>query len=815
MQNRFTQRARTALMLAQEEAKKMNHDYLGTEHILLGLIALGEGVAATVLSGLNVNLKTLRREVDKMVGSGENVLMEGDVPFTPRAKRILELAVQEADNMGQEYIGTEHMLLGLLRESDGIAARVLESIGIDNESVKKQIKEILGEAAFKSPPFSPSSEVKGSKVKTAALDEFGKDLTILAAKGKLDPVIGREKEIDRIIQILCRRTKNNPVLIGDPGVGKTAIVEGLAQHIANNEVPEILANKKVLVLDLSGMIAGTKYRGEFEQRLKNVMTEIKSAQSSIILFIDELHTVIGAGAAEGAMDASNMLKPALSRGELQCIGATTLDEYRKHIEHDAALARRFQPITVDPPSSGETVRILKGLRDRYEAHHAVKITDEAIDAAVKLSQRFISDRFLPDKAIDLIDEAGSRARLQSSILPGEMKEVEEKIDKAAKEKKSAITQQEFEKAAEFRDEEKRFQKQLQDMKKAWNEKKKNTTRSIVEEDIAYIVSEWTRIPVSRLTEKESEKLLQMEKTLHKRVIGQDEAIKVLSDAIRRSRTGLKDVNRPIGAFIFLGPTGVGKTELARTLAEFMFGDNDAIIRIDMSEYMEKFAVSRLIGAPPGYVGYDEGGQLTEAIRRKPYSVVLLDEIEKAHPDVFNILLQVFDSGHLSDSFGHKVDFKNTVIIMTSNIGARELDEKKTLGFVSGGTKQRSYKEMKESIMESMRKVFKPEFINRIDESIVFHSLSKDEIKQIIDLMLSDVIKRVSEKGITLKITGKAKDFLMEKGYNPKYGARPLRRAIQKHIEDTLSMEILANRFKPAAVITADISGDKVVFKENK
>jgi len=817
MHNRFTQRANTALALAQEEARRMNHDYLGTEHILLGLIALGEGVAATILTGLNVDLKKLRREVEKMVGTGENVLIEGDVPYTPRAGKVIELAIAEADGMGQEYVGTEHLLLGLMREREGVASRVLEIMGINPDMIKKQIMDIMGETALKNPPFSPSGKPgKNNKTKTLMLDEFCRDLTQMSAENKLDPIIGRENEINRVIQILCRRTKNNPVLIGDPGVGKTAIVEGLAQHIANNDVPEILLNKRVLVLDLGGMIAGTKYRGEFEQRLKQVMNEIKRAQSSIILFIDELHTVIGAGAAEGAMDASNMLKPALSRGELQCIGATTLDEYRKHIEHDAALARRFQPIIVDPPTPEETIKILQGLRDRYEVHHGVKITDEAINASVKLSQRFITDRFLPDKAIDLIDEAGSRARLQSSILPKELKELEENIAKATSDKKNAIAQQEFEKAAGIRDDEKKLQKKMMEMKKAWDEKRKSVEKSINEEDIAYIVSEWTKIPVSRLTEKESEKLLNMEEALHKRVIGQDEAIKVLSDAIRRSRTGLKDVSRPIGSFIFLGPSGVGKTELAKALAEFIFGNEDSMLRIDMSEYMEKFATSRLIGAPPGYVGYDEGGQLTEAIRRKPYSVILLDEIEKAHSDVFNLLLQVFDSGHLSDSFGHTVDFKNTIVIMTSNIGTRELADEKTMGFVSGGgVKQKSYDEMKKSILDGMKKVFKPEFLNRLDEFIVFHSLTRDELIQIIDLMLGKVIRRISERGITLIITGSVKEFLIEKGYDPKFGARPLRRAIQKYIEDRFSKEILMDKFKPNTQVIAEVCNDNIIFAEKK
>src|SRR5579883_1519332 len=751
MSNRFTERAQRVILIAQEEAKRLNHDYVGTEHILLGLIALGEGVAAQVLANLGVDLRRVRSEIEKIVGTGDNVMLLGEIPFTPRAKKVLEYAVEEAQHMGHSYVGTEHLLLGLIREEEGVAARVLENLGLRLDVVREEVLNLLGEgqaphAGGQGAGAGQAASPTRTKSKTPTLDEFGRDLTVMAREGKLDPVIGRADEIERMIQILARRTKNNPVLIGDPGVGKTAIVEGLAQKIASGDIPEILASKRVLTLDLALVVAGTKYRGEFEQRLKNIIEEIRRSKNSVILFIDELHTVIGAGAAEGAIDASNMIKPALSRGELQCIGATTLDEYRKYIEHDAALERRFQPIIVDPPSVEETIQILSGLRDKYEAHHKVKYDESALRAAAEFSDRYISERFLPDKAIDLIDEAGSRARLQSSQAPPTFKEKEAEIEKVVKDKSGAISGQEYEKAARLRDKEKELRKQLEDMKKKWREKRDQSTPTITSEDVAAVVSKWTGVPVTSLTESETEKLVHMEEGLHKRVIGQEEAIKTISQAIRRARAGLKDAKKPIGSFLFLGPTGVGKTELARALAEFMFGNEEAMIRIDMSEYMEKFAVSRLIGAPPGYVGYEEGGQLTEAVRRKPYSVVLLDEIEKAHPDVFNILLQILEDGKLTDAQGRKVDFRNTIVIMTSNIGASTISKNQSLGFMAAAetkeAEERDYKKMKETVMDEVKRVFNPEFINRINEILVFHPLSEQEMTQILTLMLGRVKSKI-------------------------------------------------------------------------
>src|SRR5262245_28320112 len=757
MSNRFTERAQRVILIAQEEAKRLNHDYVGTEHILLGLIALGEGVAAQVLSNLGVDLRRVRAEIEKIVGTGDNVMLLGEIPFTPRAKKVLELAVEEAQNMGHSHVGTEHLLLGLIREEEGVAAQVLENLGVRLDIVREEVISLLGEGQPGPAPQAPA-RASGAKSKTPTLDEFGRDLSQMAKDNKLDPVIGRADEIERLIQILSRRTKNNPVLIGDPGVGKTAIVEGLALKIATGDIPEMLVNKRVMTLDLAAVVAGTKYRGEFEQRLKNIIEEIRRAKNSIILFIDELHTVIGAGAAEGAIDASNILKPALARGELQCIGATTYDEYRKYIEHDAALERRFQPITVDPPSIEDTIKILTGLREKYETHHKVKFTDDALAAAAELSDRYIADRYLPDKAIDLIDEAGRRARLQTTVLPQNLKDKEVEITQVSKDKDTAIASQEYEKAARLRDKEKELRKNLDDSKKKWKEKRETTQPMVTGEDIAAIVAKWTGIPVQRLTEKESDRLVQLEDELHKRVVGQEEAIKSLAQAIRRSRTGLKDPKKPIGSFIFLGPTGVGKTELARAVSEILFGEEDSMIRIDMSEYMEKFSVSRLIGAPPGYVGYEEGGQLTEAVRRKPYSVVLLDEIEKAHPDVFNILLQVLDDGQLTDNLGHKVNFKNTVIIMTSNVGARLISKGKSLGFLVEEDAKRDYQSMKETVMEEVKRAFNPEFLNRLDDVITFHALTREDMKKILDLMLERVHKKLQTQGFTVNLSESAKDY---------------------------------------------------------
>ena len=806
MFNRFTERARKVILLAKEEAKRFNHDYIGTEHILLGLIREGEGVAAAVLQNLGLSSDQIRLEVEKLVQLGPSTIVSGDIPFTPKAKKVIELAMDEARNLGHNYIGTEHLLLGLIREGEGIAAQVLVNLGLDLGKVRQEVMELLGSTA---PSYSVGSS-PSAKTKTPALDAFGRDLTQLARENKLDPVIGRKNEIERVIQILSRRTKNNPVLLGEAGVGKTAIVEGLAQQIIRAEIPEILKDKRVVILDLALMVAGTKYRGQFEERIKSVMDEIKRSEN-VIIFIDELHTLVGAGGAEGAIDASNILKPALARGEIQCIGATTLDEYRKYIEKDAALERRFQTIIVDPPSVEETVEILKGLRDRYEAHHKVKYSDAALEAAARLSDRYISGRFLPDKAVDLMDESGSRARLSVLTAPPNLKEIEERIEQLRKEKEASVKGQDFEKAAALRDQEREAKGELERMKRDWARTKSETQPVITEEDIAHIVSKWTGIPVLRLEEKESQKLLRMEEEIHKRVIGQEEAIEVISNAIRRSRAGLKDPKRPIGSFIFLGPTGVGKTLLARALADFLFGNEDAIIQVDMSEYMEKFNVSRLVGAPPGYVGYEEGGQLTEKVRRRPYSVVLLDELEKAHPDVFNLLLQVLEEGRLTDSFGRKVDFKNVVLIMTSNIGTEILRKQGSLGF-RAPTGDVTYQDMKNQLLDEVKKVFKPEFLNRVDDTIVFRPLSREDLHKIVEIEIAEVQARVHEQGVTIELSPAAKEFLIEKGFDPLYGARPLKRTIARHLEDALAQEIIAGHFKEGSSILVDVEKDKLVFR---
>jgi ATP-dependent Clp protease ATP-binding subunit ClpC len=802
MFERFTEKAIKVIMLAQEEARRLGHNFVGTEQILLGLIGEGTGVAAKVLKSMGVNLKDARIEVEKIIGRGSGFVAV-EIPFTPRAKRVLELSLEEARQLGHNYIGTEHLLLGLIREGEGVAARVLENLGVDLSKVRTQVIRMLGENTEVTPGVSQG------RTKTPTLDEFGSNLTQMAGEGKLDPVVGRQREIERVIQILGRRTKNNPVLIGEPGVGKTAIAEGLAQRIANSDVPDILEDKRVVTLDIGLLVAGTKYRGEFEERLKKIMDEIRSA-GNVILVIDEVHTLIGAGAAEGAIDAANILKPALARGELQCIGATTLDEYRKHIERDAALERRFQPVMVGEPSVEETIEILYGLRDRYEQHHKLKISDEALEAAAKLSDRYISDRFLPDKAIDLVDEAGSRVRLINSQLPPAAKELDKELRQVLKEKDDAVRAQDFDRAGELRDREMEIKSQIRSI----SQNKKTTETSsdkdlqpvVTEEDIAQIVASWTGVPVNKLTESESEKLLHMEDTLHQRLIGQEEAVTAVSRAIRRARVGLKNPNRPIASFVFSGPTGVGKTELAKALASYFFGSEEAMIRLDMSEYMERHTVSKLIGSPPGYVGYNEGGQLTEAVRRRPYTVVLFDEIEKAHPDVFNMLLQILEDGRLTDAKGRTVDFKNTLLIMTSNIGSKVIEKGGgSLGFeFSSDQNEAQYNRIRSLVNEELKQYFRPEFLNRLDEIIVFRQLSKDEVKEIADIMLKEVFGRLLEQEITLEVTEAFKDRLVQEGYNPSYGARPLRRAIMRLLEDSLAEEILSGRIQTGDTVVVDV-----------
>jgi len=832
MFERFTEKAIKVIMLAQEEARRLGHNFVGTEQILLGLIGEGTGVAAKVLKSMGVNLKDARVEVEKIIGRGSGFVAV-EIPFTPRAKRVLELSLEEARQLGHNYIGTEHLLLGLIREGEGVAARVLENLGVDLAKVRTQVIRMLGETAEVS-GGGGGGGAKGS-TKTPTLDEFGSNLTQMASEAKLDPVVGRHNEIDRVIQILGRRTKNNPVLIGEPGVGKTAIAEGLAQRIQQGEIPDILEDKRVLTLDIGLLVAGTKYRGEFEERLKKIMEEIKSA-GNVILVIDEVHTLIGAGAAEGAIDAANILKPALARGELQCIGATTLDEYRKHIERDAALERRFQPVNVGEPSIDDTIEILRGLRERYEQHHRLKITDDALVAAATLGDRYISDRFLPDKAIDLIDEAGSRVRLLNSKLPPEAKEVDKELRGVQKQKEDAVRDQDFTKAGELREKEVELRDQIRsllqanrtdatvdaaaspDQSDAPAAESAESSPMVNEEDIAQIVASWTGVPVQKLTESESVKLLNMEETLHQRLIGQDEAVKAVSKAIRRARVGLKNPNRPIASFIFSGPTGVGKTELTKALATYFFGSEEAMIRLDMSEFMERHTVSKLIGSPPGYVGFNEGGQLTEAVRRRPYTVVLFDEIEKAHPDVFNLLLQLLEDGRLTDSKGRTVDFKNTLVIMTSNIGSKVIEKGGGgLGFEFSGesAEESQYTRIRSLVNEELKQYFRPEFLNRLDEIIVFRQLSRDEVKEIAEIMLKEVFGRMGEKGITLTVSDAFKERLVEEGYNPAYGARPLRRAVMRLLEDSLAEEVLSGRIKDGDHAEVDVDDDKKVVVRHK
>ncbi len=807
MFDRFTDRARKVMGLARQEAQRFNHDYIGTEHILLGLVKEGSGVAANVLKNMNVDLKKIRLEVEKLVKTGSNMVTMGQLPFTPRAKKVLELSLEEASQLGHNYIGTEHLLLGLIREHDGIAAQVLMNLGTKLEEVREEVLEFLG-AELPPEPEGEKSD-SPSKGKTPALDAFGRDLTELAKEGKLDPVIGRKNEIERVVQILSRRTKNNPVLLGEAGVGKTAIVEGLAQDIIQGAVPDLLREKRIVVLDLAMMVAGTKYRGQFEERIKAVMTEVRRARN-VILFIDELHTLVGAGGAEGAIDASNVLKPALARGEVQCIGATTLDEYRKYIEKDGALERRFQTIVVEPPSKDEATEILKGLRDKYEAHHRVQITDEALAAAVELSSRYITGRFLPDKAIDVIDEAGSRVRLKALTQPPDLKDIEDEIRRLEKEKDESVANQDFERAAHLRDSAYRLKKKKESVQKEWREKSTEVDGVVDDEVVAETVSKMTGIPLNRLDEGEAERLLKMEDVLHETVVSQDDAISAIAKAVRRSRSGLKDPRRPMGSFIFLGPTGVGKTHLAKQLARFMFGDEDALIMVDMSEYMEKHNVSRLVGAPPGYVGFEEGGQLTEKVRRRPYAVVLMDEIEKAHPDVFNMLLQIMEEGRLTDSFGRHVDFRNVIVIMTSNIGADVVKNQSFLGFRKSG-EDVTYEKVKHMLSKELEKSFRPEFLNRVDDVIVFKSLVREDLKHVIEMEMVHLIGRVREKDLELSLSDEAKGFIIDKGFNPDFGARPIKRAIERLVEDPLSEAILRNEFEGKNYIRVTVQENELHF----
>jgi len=815
--NNFTPRAQQVLALARKEADRFNHNYVGTEHLLLGLIKLGQGVAINVLAKMGLDLETVRMEVEKQVGSGPETKMVGNIPYTPRVKKVLALAGKEAKALGHSYVGTEHILLGLLREGDGVAAKVLKNLDVDIERTRNEILRELN------PNFTPEDDDmetadvggggaggSGKQVKTPALRAFGRDLNDVAKKGNMDPIIGRSSEIERVIQILCRRTKNNPVLIGEAGVGKTAIAEGLAQEIVAGNVPELLRDKRVITLDLALMVAGTKYRGQFEERIKAVMDEIRKSKN-VILFIDELHTIVGAGSAEGAMDASNIIKPALSRGELQCVGATTLNEYRKYIEKDAALERRFQTVKVEAPSVEDTILILKGIRSKYEAHHKAKLTDVALEAAAKLSDRYLTGRFLPDKAIDVMDEAGSRARIQNMTRPPDVKALEVEIEEIRGEKEAAIKAQDFEKAASLRDSEKQAREKLEKIMADWRTQRDEKEVIVGEDEILHVISKWTGIPLARMDQNETRKLLAMEGELKKSVIGQDEAVIAISKALRRSRADLKDPRRPIGSFIFLGPTGVGKTFLARTLAEFMFGDADSLIQIDMSEYMEKFTASRLIGSPPGYVGHEEGGQLSEAVRRRPYSVVLFDEVEKAHPDVMHLLLQILEEGKLTDSLGRKIDFRNAIIIMTSNVGAELLKKQTSLGF--GAAKlDESHEGMRDKVMEETKRVFKPEFLNRLDDIIVFHSLQKSDLEQIVDLEVKKVVDRLKAKDITMVLESDAKEFLIIKGYDPQYGARPMRRAVERYLEDPVAEEILRGSYEPGQHLLVVRDGEKLAFK---